>query len=740
MKQLLSLLILFSLALSSVIPIQAQQQEPTAADDVVRISTKLVQIDAVVTDKNGNPITDLGMSDFEVLQDGKSQQVVSVSYVNTDTPSPVAGKTAAPKPAKTDQSTPAPPSRVSAANAARILTFVVDDGSCAASRVGMLATQEALQKFVTEQMRPDDLVAIYQTRSGSSILQQYTSDKAQLLRVVKKVRWYPARGICANDAGGDFYDRAQVTGGTKFRANPVEFESDAEKANRVNTANRLRDNQVVGLVGVLRYITRGLQRVPGRKTVFLFSDGIPLLAQDSVQRGAPNTTPIVTLRQGESGGAMRDLIDFANRASVVFNTIDVRGLQAPGASAADDFDNVVGRGGTGNIQATSIVQASREAATLSDHSGMNYLADETGGRFYTNMNNLDIPVRRALALEKGYYLIGYQPEADTFKSKKFNSIEIKVKRPDVNVRARSGFLGVTDEELRPKKRSGDSELYEAIAAPLPKAGLNVHLTAFFANTPADGSFVRTQFHLDGERLTFADEPNGMKKGVFDVVAVTLNEKNEVVDEFNRTHTIRFPAAHIDAITSNGLIYTADIPVKKPGAYNFRVALRDASSRQMGSAGQQIEVPDLKKSRLLLSGLTVGEVELQNGKPVMPADEKPQNGFSLVASVSHPAIRRFRPGSILGYSYKIYNAELDKATRQPGLMVQVRLYKDGEVVTDGKPQALQLEQQTDVTRIADYGYLRLQPELVPGDYALQIVISDPKTKETSSQWIDFEVLR
>ncbi len=349
-------------------------------------------------------------------------------------------------------------------------------------------------------------------------------------------------------------------------------------------------------------------------------------------------------------------------------------------------------------------------------------------------------MRRALALEKGYYLIGYQPEADTFKGKKFNKIEIKVKRPDVSVRARSGFLGITDEDRRPKKRSGDSELYEAIAAPLPKAGLNLRLTAYFANTPAEGSFVRTLLHVDGAQLSFADEPNGIKKGVFDVVAVTLNEKNDVVDEFNRTHTIRFPSQHLDAITGNGLIYSADIPVKQPGTYNLRVALRDATSKQLGSAGQQIEVPDLKKSKLLVSGLTVSEVGLENGKPVLPADEKAQNGFSPVASVSHNAIRRFRPGSILGYSYKIYNAELDKGTRQPQLMVQVRLYKDGEVVTEGAPQALQLQAQTDVTRIADNGYLRLQQELMPGDYALQILISDPNTRETSSQWIDFELVR
>jgi hypothetical protein len=63
-----------------------------------------------------------------------------------------------------------------------------------------------------------------------------------------------------------------------------------------------------------------------------------------------------------------------------------------------------------------------------------------------------------------------------------------------------------------------------------------------------------------------------------------------------------------------------------------------------------------------------------------------------------------------------------------------------VVTEGPPQAAQLELQADMTRINDYGYLRLQPEILAGDYALQIVIRDLTAKITTSQWIDFEVMR
>src|ERR1044071_737212 len=86
MKHFVSLLILGSISLGTIAPVRAQQQQQPAPDDVVRITTNLVQIDAVVTDKSGNPIKDLSASDFEVFQDGKPQKIISVSYINTEVP------------------------------------------------------------------------------------------------------------------------------------------------------------------------------------------------------------------------------------------------------------------------------------------------------------------------------------------------------------------------------------------------------------------------------------------------------------------------------------------------------------------------------------------------------------------------------------------------------------------------------------------------------------------------------
>lgn len=717
MQRNVFLLVLLTLALTSFSPVFAQERPQQDDDDVVKISTNLVQIDAVVTDKNGNPVTNLTAADFEIRQDGKPQKITNLTYVNTE-------QKALAKSGKIDKNAPlAPTVNVRPENAGRLLTFVVDDGNCFASRLGMFSVREALEKFVKEQMQPNDLVAIYQTRGGSSVLQRFSSDKTQLMNVIRKIRWYPPVR-CSNEATGGNFDPLR---GPEAAPNRQDMGTDRDysQLSRDKVSENSKDHQLVGLIGVLNYVTRGLEKVAGRKTVFLLSDGLSLFTSEG--------------KIGNKILDMREFIDTANRASVVFNTIDVRGsLNLGEIDSADDSNSM--KGGSLEDDKIDKERKRRIKEVGITQSGLAYLANETGGRFYQGANNFDVPIRRALNLEKGYYLIGYEPDENTFKSKNFNKIDINVKRDDLNVRSRSGFFGRTDESLRPKRRNADSELYEALVAPLPNAGLNLRLSAYFANSPEQGNVVRSFIHLDGQGINFVDDSNNMKKAVFDVVAVTLDEKSKVVEEFNKTHTIRIPANEVALIQQKGLIYSTDVPLKKSGAYTFRVAIRDASSKQIGSASQLIEVPDLAKNKFFMSGLNLGAVALKDGKPLPLTQTKVENGFTPVSSASNPAIRRFGRGAILVYNYTIYNAALDKSSNQPKLITQVRLYRNGEPVLEGQPQPSQIESQADLKRVSDFGYLRLPPDVLTGDYTLQIIIRDSAKNETVAQSIDFEVVQ
>lgn len=730
MKKIAQITVFLTLAFLSSVSLRAQKPTPTPpqpTEDVVRISTNLVRLDAVVTDKSNNPVTNLTASDFEVYQDGKLQKITGFSFVNPATARAKIGAADAKTAAKSKNVAPAPPpaARVSVENANRILTFIIDDGNCAASQQGMIASQEALKKFVSDEMQPNDLVAIYLTRGGSSLLQQYTADKARLLQIVRKIRWLPPPLFCGGGIGGEIFEPARDDSTGKVSGQGT-FETDATRKTREMGEDAARDNQTVGTMGVLRYVIRGLERVPGRKTVFFLSDGFSLRGRDRQPLRARDV--------------LRDVTEEANRAGVVFNTIDVRGVVDPtGIEAADNVlpENVIDPAAPSG---TSRVVADRANLIQETRNGLFFLANETGGRFYKESNFLDAPIRRALNAEKGYYLLAYEPDDETFKGKKFHRIEIRLKQSDLRVYTRAGFYGVEDRGLSPSKikpKTADSELYDAVAAPLPNSDLNLRLSAFYGSD-ASGGFVRSLIHVDGKDVTFVDEPGNRKKAVFDVVAVTLNEKNEVADEFNRTYTLRWAAESQPLVEQNGFVFAVDVPVKKAGAYTFRVAMRDATSRRLGAASQLVEAPDLKKTRFFLTGLALSAVDV-NGKFVAPAAVKPEDGFSLAASGAVPAIRRFRPGAVLAYSYQIYNAQTDKATNQPKLTIKLNLYRDGQLASEGQPQPIQLEPQTDSTRVNDFGYLRLKPNTPPGDYALQIIITDQFANRTASQWIDFEVI-
>ena len=502
----------------------------------------------------------------------------------------------------------------------------------------------------------------------------------------------------------------------------ITVESDDQRRSREAGEDLSRNNQFVGSVGVLRYVIRGLERVPGRKIVFFISDGLSLRSRSKESLSAADV--------------LKEVTELANRSSVVINTIDARGVFDSSMIEAQDEVSV-----RDDITATDKLTATRAQDDQNLQNGLRFLADETGGKFEQNQNFLDVPIGKVLKREKGYYLLAYEPDSDTFKGKKFNKIEMKSTRPGLNVVSRSGFLGVPDEAVKSKKKTGDSELYEAIVAPIPRPGLNVQLSAFFATSPTGESFVRAMFHLDGSEITFIDDASGMKKAIFDVVAVTLNEKNAVVDEFTRTHNFKIEAAAMPTILKNGLIYSTDVPVKKPGTYNFRVAVRDGNNHNLGSASQLVQVPDLKKASLFLSGLTMAGVDA-NGKFAVPGPATAENAITVTRSAAVPGIRRFSRGSIVAYMYTVYNARPDAATGKPNLSVQVNLFHNGTMILEGQPQVSALESQSDWSRINDYAYMRLNKDSEPGDYALQVIIKDlsPDGKNSlASQWIDFEIV-
>ncbi len=490
-------------------------------------------------------------------------------------PAAPGGKGAAPPP---------PPAPTRQGRALRTMALVVDDLCMAHGSVGPV--KESLKKFVDEQMQPGDVAAIFRTRSGNSVLQQFTSDRSHLHRAISNLRWLPPPpGQCGNEfdpARADYTVKANRDGAVPVGA--LTFEDERSRLSRERIEDLGRDRAVAGTFGVLGLTLRGMREAPGRKSLVLFSDGMPLFTRNRESLHALDM--------------MRRVVDAANRAGVVIYAVDARGVTIPGVVSAQD-----------EVLPEETLRISRERVDAERASLDGFgVAEATGGFFIRNMNDLNRALRRVLDDQKGYYLIGYRPSEESLKKGRdtFRDIDVKVRREGLRVRARSGFFAPAVEERPSARRGTDSELYALLVAPVDKGEVEMRLTASFNDRPGVGPVVRTMLHVDGRGMSFKDESNGWKRLVLDVAAATIGENGKVADEFTRTHTVRLDPEAARVVRENGIVYTADVPIKKPGAYQFRIVVRDQASQRIGSASQFIEAPDLKKGQLALSGIRLRE--------------------------------------------------------------------------------------------------------------------------------------
>ncbi len=703
-----------------------QEQVDDDDDEVVRITTNLVQVDAVVTDRDGKQVTNLSAEEFEILENGKPRQVTNFSYVRVAQPATAtAPEPEQPRDRKANAGPPVPPARLRPEQVRRTFALVVDDLGMSAE--SMHFTRQAIRKYVNEQIEPGDLVAIVRTSAGAGALQQFTNDRQALERSIERVRWSPRRGTGASvfEAPLDATGSGGPSGGV-----------DADRTSASDFDEYRQERFTIGTMGALSLVVGGLREMPGRKAVVLFSDGFPL-------RNSRGDAPRYI-------NPLDRLIDLANRASVVFYTIDARGLQPLGPFASDNTSGSPqapsGAGGGGTVGGPPGIPTHQIGQLLSTRGnylhatqgGLSALADATGGTSLINANDLNKGIRRALDDTSGYYLIGYRPDDAAFDSvtgrPRLNRVEVKVKGGSgLRVRSRTGYLGRPETETRPVPQTRAGQLMAALVSPFGAAGVSLRLTSFFIDAPDGATSVRSMLLIDPRTLTFLRQPDGQQQTKLDIIAVTFGEDGRVIDQINRIETIRVPADSLERFKKEGMVYDLNVPVKKPGAYQLRVAVRDSATERTGSASQYVEVPDLNKKRLTLSGLVVAAPQ-ETAAKVMPA--------TLSDQQADAATRRFRRGALLDYGFVIYNAKPERASGRPNLTIQARLFRDGQQVYAGQPQPFDPAQQSGLARIEAAGRLQLGAALEPGEYVLQIVVTDSlagKSHAVATQWIDFELV-
>ncbi|HEY0458020.1 MAG TPA: VWA domain-containing protein [Pyrinomonadaceae bacterium] len=720
------LFLLCVLSLAAQTPLPTSTPTPSTDNNTLKIPTTLIQVDVTVTDAKGNIVKDLKPGDFEIYENGEKQPITNFAFISN--------LRTKPEPAEKNKNAipvPVPPTTLRAEQIRRIFALVVDDLSL--SFESAARTRGALKKFVDEQMQAGDLVAIIRTGAGIGALQQFTSDKRQLYAAIERVKWNPSgRGKLSaftpfEPTGNEI---RKASGDTEVDDEDLKVEKDFLGGFEGFQGSTFS----TGTLGALKYIVGGMGELKGRKSIVLFSDGFPVfsMTENSLEGSA------------RVADFLKQVAALANRFEVVFYTIDVRGLQT---TEFDVRDRIAEADPRKMGQIISDKTNEREAELFDSQDGLVYLAKKTGGMAFLNQNDMTGNLARILN-DQSYYLIGYQPDTDNFNADKRrnNKLEVKLTRSDLNVRYRSAFFGNPSEKtVRPSNLSPLQQLTNALSSPFGVNDISVKLNSLFANEKNKGTIVRSLLYINAADLKFEDEPGGMKKTTFEVLGVSFGDNGVVVDQVSNSYTLTVKNENLQKMLTEGFVYYFTFPIKKPGAYQFRVALRDVSDGKIGAASQFIEIPNLKKDVLTVSGLVLENVSAEKWRKMSEEPEKAKNNqntglASLTNRMIDTSLRKFKQGSILRYGFEVYNAKTGGGNK-PNLTTQLRLFRDGQLVYEGTQLPLDLSAQTDLQRIWGIGALDLGSQTPSGDYILQIVVIDNLAKEKrrlATQFVQFEI--
>jgi len=643
---------------------------PPPQGPTFKVRVDYVEVDVVVTDRQGNLVRDLKKEDFQVLEDGKSQTINTFTMV--DIPVERADRPLfAESPIEPDVKTNEKPFD------GRVYVMVIDDLHTRFGR--SIRVKTAAKQFIERRLGANDLMAVVHTAGATDGNQEFTSNKRLLLAAVDKTNGRKLDSATANKTR-----EYNNTRDFRNQGDPLNDPDDAERGfNARNTLDTLRN--VADWFGSVR----------GRRKAILFvSEGIDYDIYDMIaQSGSTHQSASLVM------DATRDAIAAATRSNVAIYGIDPRGLTDLGdesieiQSYPDDTSLGIGAGSLQN-----------ELRLAQD--SLRTLSDETGGFAVVNKNDFATAYQRIVEDNSSYYVLAYYPPDP--RPGRLHKIDVRVTRPGLTVRARKGYVTpkkVDAVTTANTKSPSTPELREALDSPLPVSGLTIHVFAAPFKGAAPNASVLFGVEMRGRDLQLAQNA----KVLLSYVAIDQNGKIKG----GNTDSLSMP--NLKPETKNRIEQTGlrmlnrlDLP---PGKYQLRVAAHDTNGGNVGSVNYDLIVPDFQKAPFSISGLVLTS-GLGSALPTVRADEQ----LKPVLPGPPISLRSFPQNDEVALFAEVYDNEASKPHKV-------------DIVTTVTTDEGRVLFKTDETRDSSdlggarggYGYTTRIPmkELAPGKYVLKV---------------------
>ena len=698
---LLSAIVLAANVTANTIPLGQSLTKPTDQSESVRLRTELVQVQVVVTDKEGRVIEDLKKDDFELREQGRPQEVSFFSLQRIEV------QPSRPTVPGEDPVVKAPSGRAGAATPARTILFFLD--TLHLSGPSLIRARLSVKQFVDERLTDRDTVVIAASNGVFGIFHNGARNRLALRRLIERINAFdtsPQSNFTPYLAGmvkmGDMaaFDLAAHILATELRIDLV-FARDMVRG-RASEVLEIASYKRQSTLSVLSAVAERVIAMPGQRLLILLSDGFSMRDFN----GAPDSRDV------------QSVISKAVRSGVIIYSIDVKGLEV-----AAEFD-ASRRSVTGGSAIIGRLSSYMSASAKDRQDGINALAQDTGGKAFFNTNDLNGAVQKAVDLNRTYYTLAYYPPDDK-GNKEFRRITVRVKsHPEYNVRAQKGYFA-SDLKKAEEKEVGQSpqqRLLNAIAKPLPVGDIGVSASADYLEVGTDGEQVSLQAQIDGTKLNYREQ-SGRLLLELELAAVVYDRTGKPVNTVTETIRGSMSVAEVEAAKRTGFHYSKRIALK-PGLYNIRLGVREVGTERVGTATTWIEVPNLSAGKLTLSSILLTKDSVETGTP--------PGLFASQGSPSALGVSSYRTGSPILYYLMIYNA-----SGASDLRMQWEIAEASKVIhqTGWQPVAARLIGR-DKKGIEIGGQLALT--LRPGLYELRISVTDSKSKKTTQRTVPFAI--
>ena len=565
-----------------------EKQPPEQTDDVIRVETTLVQTDVMVFDKKGHFVDGLRPDQFELKIDNKPQPIAFFERIASGSlRESRAGAGAVAANAASDSAT-----IQSKTARGRVVIFFVDDLHLAPG--SLVRTRTALNDFIEHGMFDRDQVAITSPSGQIGFLQQFTDDKAALRSAVVRLDYrtntkidmenppmseYIALKIREGDDQAITYYAQQIQQQSCFKVNQRLICTVSSQSARLLAQQRAQEITTMAApdtdntLRLLEGLMRSAAQLPGRKLVFVISDGFYL---SDAKTGARDRIKKIT--------------DAAGRAGVVIYTLDARGIVGDSLDVTNDRP----------IDSKGMTVSSGIGEISASQDGLNALAGDTGGRAFRNTNApMSEWVDKVLDETSNYYLIAWRPDTEEQKRGKFNHIEVAITgRPDLTARVRGGYFKTAPLPILSTRKKSDKDptkereddMRLVLDAPVSQLQIPTELELSLGQMPGVGTRVTATIDIGREALAF-DLNDGKQVADVDIGGIFYDDKGKPVTSFVGRLKIYPLPENVTAAQRTRSIYTfrAWLP---PGLYQVRVGVRDMKGGKIGSAMQWIKVPKM----------------------------------------------------------------------------------------------------------------------------------------------------